>query len=136
VVDGKQVAQWSSWQLSEVIHTDCPARTVLDHVTSRWGVWVLICLAEKNLRFFELRERIEGVSEKMLSQTLRTLVRDGLIWREVEPSTPPRVTYGLTPLGKGTSDSLAGLFGWLRDHARDILATQEEYDEAGARSAA
>jgi DNA-binding HxlR family transcriptional regulator len=111
-----------------VFHTDCPARTVLDHVTSRWGVWVLIALCQGDRRFFELRGIIDGISEKMLAQTLRTLVRDGLVWREVEPSTPPRVTYGLTPLGRGTGESLAGLFGWIRNHAEDILTTQSEFD--------
>jgi DNA-binding HxlR family transcriptional regulator len=64
----------------------------------------------------------------MLSQTLRTLVRDGLLWRAVEPSTPPRVTYGLTPLGRGTSEPLANMFGWIREHAVDILARQDEFD--------
>ncbi|HEY2670062.1 MAG TPA: helix-turn-helix domain-containing protein [Rugosimonospora sp.] len=129
---GKQVAQWSTREMSDVFHTDCPARTVLDHVTSRWGVWVLMALREKELRFFELRERIEGVSEKMLSQTLRTLARDGLIWRAVEPSTPPRVTYGLTPLGRGTSEPLASLFEWIRGNATSIIAVQEEFDQASA----
>jgi DNA-binding HxlR family transcriptional regulator len=112
----------------EVFHTDCPARQVLDHVTSRWGVWVLLALRERELRFSELRESIEGISEKMLSQTLRTLARDGLVWRAVEPSTPPKVSYGLTPLGRGTSAPLASLFGWIRDNATDILATQAEFD--------
>lgn len=117
----------------EVFHTDCPARTVLDHVTSRWGVWVLLALRQKQLRFYELRGCIEGISEKMLSQTLRTLVRDGLVWRTVEPSTPPRVTYGLTPLGQGTSAPLANLFGWIRDHAIDILAGQADFDQVDRR---
>lgn len=117
--------------MSEVFHSDCPARQVLDHVTSRWGVWILIALREKELRFFELRERIEGISEKMLSQTLRTLVRDGLLWRTVEPATPPRVSYGLTPLGTGTSEPLATMFGWIRDHATDILDVRAEFDRAG-----
>ena len=126
--DGKLVEDWSTYQMSEVFHSDCPARQVLDHVTSRWGVWVLIALRDKDLRFFELRERIDGVSEKMLSQTLRTLVRDGLLWRNVEPSTPPRVTYGLTTLGKGASEPLATMFSWIRDHAPDILSTQAEFD--------
>jgi DNA-binding HxlR family transcriptional regulator len=128
VDDGKQVIDWAAYRMSEVFHADCPARAVLDHITSRWGVWVLIALGPQALRFSELRDRIEGVSEKMLSQTLRTLVRDGLVWREVEPSTPPKVTYGLTPLGHGAGDRLAGTFAWIRDHADDILATQAEFD--------
>lgn len=127
-----QVADQSKTDGYEVFHTDCPARAVLDHVTSRWGVWVLLALRAKGLRFFELRESVQGISEKMLSQTLRTLVRDGLVWREVEPATPPRVTYGLTPLGQGTSDRIGDTFEWIRGHANDILTVQAEYDRAGS----
>ncbi|MGV9267593.1 winged helix-turn-helix transcriptional regulator [Kitasatospora sp. NPDC003701] len=94
----------------EVFHTDCPARDVVDHVTSRWGVWVLISLRSTDLRFFELRESIQGVSEKMLAQTLRALVQDGLVRREVEPTTPPQVTYGLTEFGRDVGEPLAELF--------------------------
>lgn len=132
--DGEQFAAWSAYRTSDVFHSDCPARRVLDHVTSRWGVWVLMALRDGDLRFSELRDRIEGVSEKMLSQTLRTLVRDGLLWRAVEPTTPPRVTYGLTPLGRGTSDPLAAMFGWIRDHAADIVTGQARYDEVSSAS--
>lgn len=128
-----QVTDWSAGEMGEVFHTDCPARTVLDHVTSRWGVWVLIALRQNELRFYELRERIDGISEKMLSQTLRTLVRDGLVWRVVEPSTPPRVTYGLTPLGRGASEPLAALFAWIRDHVTEILTVQADVDQLGGR---
>lgn len=94
----------------EVFHTDCLARDVVDHVTSRWGVWVLISLRTNSLRFYELRESIQGISEKMLAQTLRTLVRDGLLWREVEPTTPPQVTYGLTEFGREVGEPLSELF--------------------------
>ncbi|ANZ37285.1 HxlR family transcriptional regulator [Lentzea guizhouensis] len=95
----------------EVFHTDCPARDMVDHVTSRWGIWVLISLQSGDLRFFELRESIRGISEKMLSQTLRGLVEDGLIWRRVEPTTPPQVSYGLTEFGRDVGVPLADLFG-------------------------
>ncbi|SEP76062.1 transcriptional regulator, HxlR family [Lentzea xinjiangensis] len=95
----------------EVFHTDCPAREMVDHVTSRWGIWVLISLQTNDLRFFELRESIRGISEKMLSQTLRGLVADGLVWRKVEPTTPPQVTYGLTEFGRDVGEPLADLFG-------------------------
>ncbi|MFG2735340.1 winged helix-turn-helix transcriptional regulator [Streptomyces harbinensis] len=94
----------------DVFHTDCPARTVVDHVTSRWGVWVLIALRNNSLRFYELRESIRGISEKMLAQTLRALVEDGLVWREVEPTTPPQVTYGLTEFGRDIGEPLTELF--------------------------
>ncbi|TDD47072.1 transcriptional regulator [Kribbella antibiotica] len=95
----------------DVFHTDCPARDMVDHVTSRWGIWVLISLRSNDLRFFELRESIQGISEKMLSQSLRALVQDGLVWRKVEPTTPPQVTYGLTEFGVRLSEPLEDLFG-------------------------
>ncbi|MFI9099343.1 winged helix-turn-helix transcriptional regulator [Streptomyces fildesensis] len=94
----------------DVFHTDCPARDVVDHVTSRWGVWVLISLRSNSLRFYELRESIQGISEKMLAQTLRALVADGLVWREVEPTSPPQVTYGLTEFGREVGEPLTELF--------------------------
>ncbi|MFG2621276.1 winged helix-turn-helix transcriptional regulator [Streptomyces sp. NPDC048507] len=94
----------------DVFHTDCPARDVVDHVTSRWGVWVLISLRSNDLRFYELRDGIRGISEKMLSQTLRALVQDGLVRREVEPTTPPQVTYGLTEFGRDVGEPLTELF--------------------------
>ncbi|MEU3461233.1 helix-turn-helix domain-containing protein [Streptomyces sp. NPDC006733] len=94
----------------DVFHTDCLARNVVDHVTSRWGVWVLIALRSNDLRFYELRESIQGISEKMLAQTLRALVEDGLVWREVEPTTPPQVTYGLSEFGRDVGEPLTELF--------------------------
>ncbi|MFG3342847.1 winged helix-turn-helix transcriptional regulator [Glycomyces sp. NPDC048151] len=94
---------------------------VLDHITSRWGIWVLLALNEGELRFFELRERVEGVSEKMLSQTLKNLTGDGLVWRHVEPTVPPQVTYGLTELGEGTAQQLGGMFDWIRGNAETIM---------------
>jgi len=130
MVEGDQLTDWAARNSGDVFHTDCPARQVLDHVTSRWGVWVLVALRERQLRFYELRERIEGISEKMLSQTLRALVRDGLVARTVTPSSPPRVSYALTPLGQGTSEPLASMFAWIRDHAADIVAGQAEFDRA------
>ncbi|MFJ8750184.1 winged helix-turn-helix transcriptional regulator [Streptomyces sp. NPDC102441] len=94
----------------DVFHTGCPARDVVDHVTSKWGAWVLISLRSNDLRFYELRESIQGVSEKMLAQTLRAMVQDDLVWREVEPTTPPQVTYGLTEFGRDVSEPLTELF--------------------------
>ncbi|MEV6909371.1 helix-turn-helix domain-containing protein [Amycolatopsis sp. NPDC051071] len=107
---GAQLTQDGSERGYEVFHTDCPARDVIDHVTSRWGVWVLISLRNNDLRFFELRESIRGISEKMLAQSLRALVRDGLVWRKVEPTTPPQVTYGLTEFGREIGEPLTELF--------------------------
>ncbi|MFH8756191.1 winged helix-turn-helix transcriptional regulator [Streptomyces atroolivaceus] len=108
--EGVQRKQVEAGERYDVFHTDCPARDMVDHVTSRWGVWVLISLRSNNLRFYELRESIQGISEKMLSQTLRALVEDGLIWRKVEPTTPPQVTYGLTEFGRDVGEPLTELF--------------------------
>nr|WP_199043558.1 helix-turn-helix domain-containing protein [Glycomyces salinus] len=130
---GKQLDAWGPPDGREVFHSNCPAVQVLDHVTSRWGVWVLMALRDGRARFFELRERIDGISEKMLSQTLRNLVRDGLVWREVEPTTPPKVTYGLTALGKGTSEPLAAMFDWIRGNADTIQASRSDFDETRSR---
>ncbi|MGE7436515.1 MULTISPECIES: winged helix-turn-helix transcriptional regulator [Kitasatospora] len=110
MVGGSQLMQAEAGEGYEVFHTDCPARDVVDHVTSRWGIWVLISLRSNDLRFYELRESIQGISEKMLAQTLRTLVEDGLVWRRVEPTTPPQVTYGLTEFGRDVGEPLAELF--------------------------
>src|SRR3982074_2915838 len=77
----------------------CPGRTIAEHVTSRWAPHIVSALRDGPLRFFELRDAIDGITEKMLSQKLRVLVRDGLIERTVVPSTPPQVSYELTELG-------------------------------------
>ncbi|MDH6707005.1 DNA-binding HxlR family transcriptional regulator [Kitasatospora sp. MAA19] len=107
---GSQLMQTDTTKRYDVFHTDCPARDMVDHVTSRWGIWVLISLRSNDLRFHELRDSIRGISEKMLSQTLRSLVQDNLVWRKVEPTTPPQVTYGLTEFGRDVGEPLAELF--------------------------
>ncbi|MBX7547682.1 helix-turn-helix domain-containing protein [Streptomyces sp. NPDC004232] len=110
MTEGAQLTQAESGNRYEVFHTDCPARDLVDHVTSKWGVWVLIALRSNDLRFYELRDSIQGISEKMLAQTLRALVQDGLVRREVEPTTPPQVTYGLSEFGQDVSEPLTDMF--------------------------
>ncbi|MCR3746825.1 MULTISPECIES: winged helix-turn-helix transcriptional regulator [Lentzea] len=122
MVVGTQFTRSGATERYEVFHTDCPAREMVGHVTSRWGIWVLISLQTNDLRFFELRESIRGISEKMLSQTLRGLVEDGLIWRRVEPTTPPQVTYGLTEFGRDVGEPLADLFGRITSRLSAELA--------------
>ncbi|WP_237689420.1 winged helix-turn-helix transcriptional regulator [Cellulomonas fulva] len=101
----------------------CPSRVVLDHVTSRWGVLVLVALSERGLRWGELRRTVEGVSEKMLAQTLRTLEADGLVERTVTGTVPPRVDYALSPLGADLTRRLLPLMEWIVEHADGIVAT-------------
>ncbi len=99
----------------------CPSRVVLDHVTSKWGVLVLVALSERTLRWGELRRVVEGVSEKMLAQTLRTLEADGLVERTVTATVPPRVDYALSPLGVDLATRLLPLMSWIVDHADAIV---------------
>src|SRR3954470_16907930 len=112
----------------------CPSRRTLEDVTGRWGSLTLGGLYEGSLRFNELRRRIDGVSEKMLSQTLHSLERDGLVHREAQPTNPPRVDYELTPLGREVAERLLGLIHLVEGRMDDVLAARERYDAArGAR---
>ena len=104
-----------------VLAAACPSRTVLDHVTSKWGVLLLVALSERTMRWGELRRIVEGISEKMLAQTLRTLEADGIVHREVTGSVPPRVDYSLTPLGSELVVRLLPLMEWIVDNADDIV---------------
>jgi DNA-binding HxlR family transcriptional regulator len=103
----------------------CPSRVVLDHVTSKWGFLVLIALGDRTLRWSELRRVVEGVSEKMLAQTLQTLERDGLVHREALPVVPPHVEYRLTARGEGLVGILLPLVDWLAVNAPTIIAEVE-----------
>jgi DNA-binding HxlR family transcriptional regulator len=114
--------------MTGVYAADCPERTVLDHVTSRWGVLVLCALRDGPKRFYLLRDKIGGISEKMLSQALRTFVRDGLVAREVAPTVPPQVTYSLTPLGEELAGTLVLLVEWVTRRMGDIEAARERHD--------
>lgn len=105
-----------------VFESGCPSRTVLDHVMSKWGLLVLLALGDgEPLRWSELRRRAEGVSEKMLAQTLRTLVADGLVLRDARPVVPPHVEYSLTPRGLELAALLTPLMVWVVDNAPAIL---------------
>ena len=105
----------------EVFAAGCPSRVVLDHVTSKWGVLVLVALADGPQRWSELRRRAEGISEKMLAQTLRTLEADGFVHRDAQPVIPPRVDYSLTERGAELVALLLPLFGWVVANADDIV---------------
>jgi DNA-binding HxlR family transcriptional regulator len=107
----------------DVFDSNCPSRAVLDHVTSKWAVLVLVALRGGPLRFSALRRRIGGVSEKMLAQTLRTLEGDGFVAREVAPTTPPQVTYSLTRLGLELTEHMVGLLDFLNDRVADVIAS-------------
>ena len=106
-----------------VFPANCPSRTVLDHITSKWGVLVLLALYESGtLRWSELRRRAEGVSEKMLAQTLKTLESDGLVSREAKPVVPPHVEYSLTERGREMAALLRPLMAWIVANADDMVS--------------
>lgn len=108
----------------------CPTRLVLDRVADKWTVLVLGLLAGGPLRFNTLRRRIEGVSQKMLSQTLKSLERDGLVTRRAYATVPVTVEYGITPLGGTLSASLDAIRLWAETHIAEVQAAQQRYDAA------
>jgi DNA-binding HxlR family transcriptional regulator len=115
----------------DVYASGCPSRDVLDRIGDKWTVLVIGELAEAGpRRFTALRRRLDGVSEKMLTQTLRTLERDGLVLRTVYPEVPPRVEYELTSLGQTLRDPLVALKRWSIEHMQEILAARASYNHA------
>jgi DNA-binding HxlR family transcriptional regulator len=117
----EQIARITAFWPDQVLASACPSRVVMDHVTSKWGVLVLVALAGRTLRWGELRRAVEGVSEKMLAQTLQTLERDGLVHRRALPVIPPHVEYSLTDLGVGLVERLLPLMEWLAVHSPGIV---------------
>ncbi|RAE94089.1 hypothetical protein DN545_39220, partial [Burkholderia multivorans] len=112
----------------------CPSRTVIDHITSKWGMLILAALGDgEPVRWSELRRRAEGVSEKMLAQTLRILVADGLVARDAQPVVPPHVEYSLTPRGLELVELLTPLLTWVYDHAPQILSDAEDAATVSAK---
>lgn len=105
-----------------VLPSECPSRIVLNHITSTWGVLILVALSQSDLRWGELRRTVQGISEKMLAQTLRTLERDGFVLRTAQPTVPPRVDYSLTERGRDVTAHLLPLMNWISDNADDILS--------------
>ena len=120
----QQLAQLRADFTDGVFPAGCPSRTVLDHITSKWGVLILVALSEGEQRWSELRRRAEGISEKMLAQTLKTLERDGLVLRKAKPVIPPHVDYSLTDRGYELTALLVPLVTWAYDNADDILSGQ------------
>lgn len=110
---------------ADVFVAGCPSRTVLEHVTSKWGLLLLIALSEGEQRWSTLRRRADGISEKMLAQTLKTLERDGLVNRHAQATIPPRVDYSLTDRGHELSALLVPLAAWAIQNAEDIISGQD-----------
>ncbi len=112
----------------DVLNPRCPSRQVLDRIAGKWTALVIHVLAEGRQRYSELHRRIGGVSQKMLTQTLRDLERDGLVERTVYPVVPPRVEYSLTPLGRTLIEPLSAICRWAEAHLPAMQAARARSD--------
>lgn len=112
----------------DVFARNCPTRQLLDRVGDKWSILLLGMLGEGEMRFSALKRRVDGISQKMLAQTLRTLERDGLITRHVEPTVPVSVTYAITPLGRELLGALQWLIDWAETRMGAVAQAQVAYD--------
>ncbi|MBG6172624.1 DNA-binding HxlR family transcriptional regulator [Labrenzia sp. EL_208] len=108
----------------ELFNQNCPSREILKHLTSRWGVLVLIALLDRDHRFSDLRRKVGGVSEKMLAQTLQTLEADGFVNRFSHPVVPPHVDYSLTPIGREVALKVRDFADWIEVNITRILSSR------------
>ncbi|WP_322747787.1 MULTISPECIES: helix-turn-helix domain-containing protein [unclassified Frankia] len=108
----------------------CPVSEVLDHVSGKWSIGILVAAAKGPVRFSELERTIEGISRRMLTLTLRKLEREGLLVRTVYPTVPPRVEYTCTEMAIELHDCLSVLVGWAKRHSSDIAKAHAAYDAA------
>lgn len=118
----------TQWSRGNVYARDCPTRQLLDRIGDKWSVLILLLLGDEDLRFSELKRRIDGVSQKMLSQTLRSLERDGLVTRTVVATVPVTVIYGIAPLGRELLDAMRMMIDWAETRMADVASAQRRYD--------
>jgi DNA-binding HxlR family transcriptional regulator len=130
------LAAVSDGRRGELMAADCPSRVVLSHITSRWGVLVLVVLLDGTHRFSQLRRAVGGVSEKMLAQTLDALAFDGLVLRVAQQVLPPHVEYSLTPLGREAALRLEVLVDWIENSFPQIKQAQEAAGGGAVKPAA
>ncbi|MGO4249357.1 winged helix-turn-helix transcriptional regulator [Paenarthrobacter sp. RAF54_2] len=107
----------------------CPSRTSLAKIANKWTAMIVIALSKGSLRFGELREEVDGISGKVLADTLRDLERDGIIERTAYNEMPPRVEYELTTLGHSLREPLTALGRWAEEHINEVLAARDAYDD-------
>ncbi|SDO30311.1 DNA-binding transcriptional regulator, HxlR family [Nakamurella panacisegetis] len=119
--------------IADVFARGCSSRSVVETVAGKWGALVMLALAEEPRRFNALRRRVDGVSEKMLAQTLQALERDGMVNRDVQAEIPPRVEYSLTELGAPVAARLGALVSLVESETAAVLEARRRYDERQAR---
>jgi len=117
----------------DVMEPACPTRQIVGRIGDKWTLLVLYALAGNRVRrYTELRAEVKGVSQKMLTQTLRALERDGLVDRHVHATVPPRVDYSLTELGASLGTAIATIRTWAYDHVEEVESARDRYDDRGA----
>jgi DNA-binding HxlR family transcriptional regulator len=114
----------------DVFNSRCPTRQVLDRIADKWTVLVIRRLSHGTLRFAQLRRSIDGISQKVLTNTLRGLERDGIVTRRIYASVPPRVEYTLTDLGRSLCDMVEGICGWAEANIEHVQEARAVYDQA------
>ena len=125
----------SPMKAADPYDSECPTRVVLDRIGDKWAVLILGLLEDGPVRFNQLRRAIDGLSQKMLSHTLKSLERDGLVTRRAFPTVPVTVEYSITPLGRTLAATLDALRLWAETHIADVLAAQKRYDARTERPA-
>ncbi|OHV59269.1 HxlR family transcriptional regulator [Pseudofrankia sp. BMG5.36] len=118
--------------VSDVFNRACPSRRAMEDVAGKWGILAMLALGEGSYRFNALRRRVDGVSEKMLSQTLQVLERNGMVVRSVVTTIPPRVEYTLTPLGTQVAERLRALADLFEGSLDEIKRARATYDTVRA----
>jgi DNA-binding HxlR family transcriptional regulator len=120
-------------RIPNVYEQNCPTRMVLDHIADKWAALILWKLTDRPIRFNQLRRDIEGISQKVLSQSLKQLERDGLINRQAFATVPVTVEYSVTPLGHTLAEKMAGISLWAQDNIDQVLTAQAKYDASAMR---
>jgi DNA-binding HxlR family transcriptional regulator len=133
--DVKTVVE-SSGLPADAYSAKCPTRQVLDHISGKWTILVVDALLEGTMRYTDVSRRIEGVSQKMLTQTLRRLEADGFVTRTVYPTIPPRVEYDLTELGRSLAEPITALRQWTEAHINEIARARDRIAARAKESAA
>ena len=116
---------------TNVLSCNCPSNRVLELISGKWSMLVVYALRARTLRYSELHATVEGISQKMLTQTLRELERDGLLTRTIYPVVPPRTEYTLTPLGQSLQQVVTDMGLWAERHMDEVLEARAGYDGAG-----
>lgn len=112
----------------DLYRADCPSRSILDQIADKWSMLILAVLCQEPLRFNAIKRRLEGITQKALTQALRRLERNGLVARHVIPTSPVAVEYSVTPLGRTLKEPFAALYNWTVEHGPEIAAARQTFD--------